>query len=1265
MTTSHRTTPFTIDVVTGIDTYVNEEQKTKTLALSSKDRTNFFEKHPQIKNLLLREHENPLIEEGYYSETKRAREGEYYLTYESLILLIDIKIRQQYKTKYNTNNIFVFNNTMDTLSKIIDKNPLKENDDMKIIFISGIHAIPIYFRKINNKIRCFIIDSEADAFGWPTELINKLNSIFYGIQITLSSTLLQKDFYSCSTFAFKAIRYFVKHGDEIFPYLDKKKMTFDDKTRCDILDSSDLMPDLLKMHQGNLSLSNETLKSIVSHKNKLTLKDYLEKYTFDKENKTYNTAALVKKYRYFIELNEFIGKEKITQSKLPLSIKKLCDLYDPPTQKENKTNKLIKFDDYLEITKALDDNNKSNLPKYLQDKASSIIESYHEFITKLDSNIDSELKKVNKLFFAIAYREMDDIKHFDDYIKFGNTLYNLFDKYDKIYDTIVEYIKRHAVFRPDANQPVRDICLFTLPEEKAEWNKSYWADLTLTYGKSITPYLSIAHKIDAQKDEQTHINDNLQRTMKLALNIKYKNSSKNPELAELCLINKYSEDLFEEILRVINTGFKKMDFLPNITIPGKNIDSSLGDFTLSKLPAIDLRGLFLGEYTDCCQSYKGKGKRVAIDGMTSLTSGFYIIVNNRKRIIAQFYAWIINGDFVVDSFEFANKDQAYICAPFMKAFAKEVLKHGFKRVLIGRGGHTPKSLKFQQSTKPTSNEHIPYPDAKQQLLIKESKNQEHKILFQRFCTMNDLSYKQYESLFESKQNQDEVLMQFLKKPIDYNDYTKIIQFFYMHGNTILHDNIKFADAFIQAYQDKKFSFFLLKDFITKLPLLEFFVENNADSIKEILLKNGKDLLNCILPILETAIRRNKMQIITTIFTAGLLGKNGFDNLFTSEGVPLLLYAADAKSLEAMHFIIDKIKVMSSSEPDYDSLSDAQKLSNQLNQMIKANYNIIYSKTYRYITHNLSSSMKMKDLTQYCYSDKPLIEYILKEDLVDLLSYLSPFISYKEWEVPLSNYYKYSYSLQSPLGFSFNAKSARCVLYYLSTLDFDSIDSTLQKTRVTIAETYRFKASAEEFAAIIEKLLDLYKDNKNKFFSLFDDFNYAAIHCFLLLHNNIKTFTRLITYDEKMSKDKLSESFSYFSGYLITLCHDNDEFKIILQHLKEFGLFDQFLKYESLIERLLHKARKSYYHDDDYQFFMALWDLCDSKQKNYLVSTINASKLEDKEITFVLSKITEFYSEANKNLLTSNSSTMFQPMTTQTKDCNSSITNSLSYSSKPS
>jgi len=57
------------------------------------------------------------------------------------------------------------------------------------------------------------------------------------------------------------------------------------------------------------------------------------------------------------------------------------------------------------------------------------------------------------------------------------------------------------------------------------------------------------------------------------------------------------------------------------------------------LPRSDVRGLYLGEYTNCCQHPGGDGEPCAYHGQCSLYGAFFVVENEEGDIIAQSWVW--------------------------------------------------------------------------------------------------------------------------------------------------------------------------------------------------------------------------------------------------------------------------------------------------------------------------------------------------------------------------------------------------------------------------------------------------------------------------------------------------------------------------------------------------------------------------------------------------------------------------------------------------
>lgn len=85
------------------------------------------------------------------------------------------------------------------------------------------------------------------------------------------------------------------------------------------------------------------------------------------------------------------------------------------------------------------------------------------------------------------------------------------------------------------------------------------------------------------------------------------------------------------------------------TIPNYSVENE--GYRLFKLPPDDPRGLFLGEYTYCCQHPMGVGEQCAWHGAYSPDGAFYIVEDSKGDIIAQAWTWRNGDDIVFDSIE--------------------------------------------------------------------------------------------------------------------------------------------------------------------------------------------------------------------------------------------------------------------------------------------------------------------------------------------------------------------------------------------------------------------------------------------------------------------------------------------------------------------------------------------------------------------------------------------------------------------------------------
>jgi hypothetical protein len=137
---------------------------------------------------------------------------------------------------------------------------------------------------------------------------------------------------------------------------------------------------------------------------------------------------------------------------------------------------------------------------------------------------------------------------------------------------------------------------------------------------------------------------------------------------------KYYEDRFIRSLLVEN-------FLPGI-------DATRDGIRAYFLPREDTRGLFLGEYTNCCQHPDGAGEACAWYGQEKPNSGFLVFEDN-SGIVAQSWTWINkSGDLCFDNCEALGLEQREPTVILLyEEIAQKILDMSFiNRVLLGANG---------------------------------------------------------------------------------------------------------------------------------------------------------------------------------------------------------------------------------------------------------------------------------------------------------------------------------------------------------------------------------------------------------------------------------------------------------------------------------------------------------------------------------------------------------------------------------------------------
>lgn len=184
---------------------------------------------------------------------------------------------------------------------------------------------------------------------------------------------------------------------------------------------------------------------------------------------------------------------------------------------------------------------------------------------------------------------------------------------------------------------------------------------------------------------------------KIANTLLYKRANENPEAANIFFKQGISENEFNLYLSLKPDN--SHEYIPDVTIEGKNIHDNYKKFRLEKLNAFNPQAAILGKLTSCCQSLGSQGEACAIHGIENKKGGFYVIYDTAKnKIIAQCWAWYgTNGNIVFDSIEITLNYKKYetMIMDFYVELANQIVqKYNVPYVLVGKGGETPKGMQI-------------------------------------------------------------------------------------------------------------------------------------------------------------------------------------------------------------------------------------------------------------------------------------------------------------------------------------------------------------------------------------------------------------------------------------------------------------------------------------------------------------------------------------------------------------------------------------------
>ncbi len=174
----------------------------------------------------------------------------------------------------------------------------------------------------------------------------------------------------------------------------------------------------------------------------------------------------------------------------------------------------------------------------------------------------------------------------------------------------------------------------------------------------------------------------------------------------------YSRDIEEPI--------EMADTIPDISFDGACF--GLPGYFFTKMSYDDVRMLFLGEFTGCCEKIGGAYSDTIAHALSTRESGFYIITDHNGDIKAHSWVWRSpQGDMVIDGFEsedpyISDQNIAHVIGNICIALQKENLfeEYEISRIIGGvAGNHFTYNLYYEpiadeDKVANLSNESIPF-----------------------------------------------------------------------------------------------------------------------------------------------------------------------------------------------------------------------------------------------------------------------------------------------------------------------------------------------------------------------------------------------------------------------------------------------------------------------------------------------------------------------------------------------------------------------------
>ena len=153
------------------------------------------------------------------------------------------------------------------------------------------------------------------------------------------------------------------------------------------------------------------------------------------------------------------------------------------------------------------------------------------------------------------------------------------------------------------------------------------------------------------------------------------------------------------------------------------VESECNGYRMYRLDKEDYRGLFLGEYTNCCQTIGNAGGFCAWHGFQETNGAFYVVEDKKGKIVAQSWVWRHNDEVVFDNIEClgsVDNRAETLKSLYIDVSNKMIGVLCIKRVNVGTGHDGSRFLDSLESIDNPMNPrelNLLYSDAKTQKLL--------------------------------------------------------------------------------------------------------------------------------------------------------------------------------------------------------------------------------------------------------------------------------------------------------------------------------------------------------------------------------------------------------------------------------------------------------------------------------------------------------------------------------------------------------------------